>query len=330
VALRRILLDTDLAMGAPGSDIDDGFALALALAEPELRVEMVTTVNGNTDVDTATRLSRELLARLGRTDIPVVRGAGSGLTPSGRSGSVNARAASAGAAPGNSPAKESAAAALVNRVRAEPGELTIVAIGPLTNVAIALALEPAIATQVEGIVVMGGVYLEQTNVAAMPGEFNIWSDPVAAALVLGSGAPLRFVGLDVTRRVRLTREDAAAMADAGGDFGAFAAACTSEWISHLERTKPGDQLEQGSCALHDPLAVAVVASPELVTWAPAHVAVETGSQVTRGVTIADLLTSDSPPEPNCEIATAVDVDGFTRLFLDRMASLSRRVGQAQA
>jgi inosine-uridine nucleoside N-ribohydrolase len=328
--VRRILLDTDLAMGAPGSDIDDGFALALALADPELRVEMVTTVNGNTDVDTATRLSRKLLARLGRTDIPVVRGAGSGLTPPGRGRSADSNVASAAVALEGSVPTESAGAALVHRVRAEPGQLTIVAIGPLTNVAIALALEPAIASQVDAIVVMGGVFLEQTNVLAMPGEFNIWSDPVAAALVLTSGAPLRFVGLDVTRRVRLTRGDAATMAGAGGDFGRFAAACTRDWITHLERTKPGDLREQGSCALHDPLAVAVVAHPELVTWAPAHVAVETASQVTRGVTIADLLTSDSPPEPNCEIATAVDVESFTRYFLDRMASLSQRVGQPEA
>ena len=96
---RRILLDTDLAMGAPGSDIDDGFALALALADPELSLELVTTVNGNTDVDTATRLSVELLARLGREDIPVVRGAGAPLHGAGRGrGGIRAAVGSNGAA----------------------------------------------------------------------------------------------------------------------------------------------------------------------------------------------------------------------------------------
>ena len=106
--LRRILLDTDLAMGAPGSDIDDGFALALALADPGLVVETVTTVGGNSDVVTSTRLTRELLELLGRTDVPVVEGA---------------------------PAGSAAAEELTRRVMAEPGELTIVAIGPLTNLA---------------------------------------------------------------------------------------------------------------------------------------------------------------------------------------------------
>ena len=326
--MRRVLLDTDLAMGAPGSDIDDGFALALAVADPEISVEMVTTVGGNTDVDTATRLSRELLDRLGRADIPVVQGAGSSLTPGVTGESTRPSAGASLRRPhsgGAARPDEVAAVALVRRVLAEPGELTIVAIGPLTNVASALALEPAIADQVQSIMVMGGVFLEQTNVAAMPGEFNIWCDPVAAALVLTSGAPLRFVGLDVTRRVRFTREHSATLESAGGDFGPFAAACARGWIAHLERTRPGDPLEQGSCALHDPLAVAAVSRPELITWSAAHVRVETGSEVTRGVTIADLLWSDDPPEQNCEIATAVDVDGFIQHFLDRMANLSELV-----
>jgi purine nucleosidase len=168
---------------------------------------------------------------------------------------------------------------------------------------------------------MGGVFLEHTNLASMPGEFNTWSDPDATAAVLASGAPLRFVGLDVTRQVRLTRADADAMAAAGGDFAGFAARCTHEWIDHIEQAVPGDQREHGSCAMHDPLAVAVVDRPDLVTWQPAYVQVETASSVTRGVMVADLLTSDSPPDANCEIATAVDGAAFVKLFLDRLSGL---------
>jgi purine nucleosidase len=308
--LRRIILDTDLAMGAPGSDIDDGFALALALADPGLSVEVVTTVGGNSDVDTSTRLTVELLRVLDRDDVPVVRGAGRPLDPALWHADL-AEPASEGSY---------AAAEIVARVMAEPGELTLVAIGPLTNVALALMLEPRVASAVREIVVMGGVYLEQTNVGRMPGEYNFWCDPDAAQIVLESGAMLRLVGLDVTRRVRLSRADCALLAG-GGKFGRLAAQFTEGWIDFQERVKPREQLEQGSCALHDPLAVAVVTRPGLVTWEDAHVAVETAGRVTRGVAIADLLMWEDPPVPNCRIATAVDADAFRALFLQRMAGL---------
>ncbi|MDF1605405.1 nucleoside hydrolase [Nocardioides sp. YIM 152315] len=289
----RIILDTDLAMGAPDADIDDGFALALALADPGIVVDLVTTVGGNSDVVTSTRLTRDLVEVLGRPEVPVVQGAA---------------------------ADEGAAREIVRRVRAEPGELTVVAIGPLTNVARALQLDPDVARDVREIVVMGGVYLEQTNVAAMPGEYNFWCDPGAAQAVMESGAPLRLVGLDVTRQVRLTRADADAIAE-GGRFGRIAGSATHGWIDFQERAKPREELEQGSCALHDPLAVAVVTRPDLVTWTEAHVAVETEGRFTRGVAVADLLMWQDPPTPNCRIATAVDAAAFRELFLERMASL---------
>jgi purine nucleosidase len=309
--VRRLLIDTDLAMGAPGSDIDDGFALAFALGHQELSVELVTTVHGNTDVDTATRLSSELLRRLGRADVPVVRGSAHPLLGTG------AAAARASVVE----RRRRAASEIVERVLAEPGALTVVAIGPLTNLALALLLEPGVAAAVREIVIMGGSYLEHTNIAAMPGEFNIWADPDAAAVVFGSGAALRCVGLDVTRRVRLTRAHAAAMAAGGRPFGEFAGECTLGWIDHHERAHPGDPREQGSCAMHDPLAVAAVVLPEMLTWRSAHVAVETVGTVARGVTVADLLTTAHPPVANCEIATDVDADRFSDVFLAALRRL---------
>jgi purine nucleosidase len=306
--MRRVVLDTDLGMGNPGSDIDDGFALALALADPDITLDLVTTVGGNADVDTCTRLTRELLVRLNRAEVPVVGGAALALRGGRHRRDGTDRA-------------PYAAPAIVEAVAAAPGEMTLVAIGPLTNVALALLLEPTLARDVREIVVMGGVFLEHTNLAAMPGEYNVWCDPEAAAVVLDSGAPLRFVGLDVTRQVRLSRDDAVAMAASGSDFGQFAGQCTAAWIDYHGGANPGDPLEQDSCALHDPLAVAVVTRPELVTWKPACVAVETAGRVTRGVMIADLLTSARPPAPNCEIATAVDTAGFTAWFLQRLATL---------
>jgi purine nucleosidase len=317
--MRRILLDTDLAMGAPGSDIDDGFALALALAEPGIQVDVVTTVGGNSDVETSTRLTHDLLARLGRDDVPVHRGAGQPIAS-------RWRRAGSEAAEQEMPGSRSQTAVdeLVRRVMAEPGELTVVAIGPLTNVALACLAEPGFARAVREIVVMGGVYLEHTNVLGMPGEYNFWCDPDAAQAVLSSGASIRLVGLDVTNQVRLSHQDTAAMAavsQAGKTFAPFAAECADEWIAHQQRVKVRDEREHDSCALHDPLAVAVVCHPELVTWTPAHVEVETASALTRGVAVADLLRWENPPSVNCQIATAVDTDGFRSYFLDRMAAL---------
>lgn len=310
--MRRVLLDTDLAMGAPGSDVDDGFALALAVADPGLTVEVVSTVDGNTDVDTATRLSADLLERLGRRDIPVVRGAAGPLRGP-------PRAPARGQHPGAGSRR--AATEIVERALTSPGELTVVAIGPLTNVALALLLEPAVAAAVDEVVLMGGCYLQQTHSAAMPGEFNIWADPDAAAVVFGSGAPLRCVGLDVTRQVRLTRDDADAMSAGGKPFGEFAGRCALGWLDHNERAHPGDPRERGSCALHDPLAVATLTEPGLVEWRAAHVAVETSSRVTRGVTVADLRTSEHAPPANCRIAVDVDVERFRTVFRARVGGL---------
>ncbi len=317
----RVLLDTDLAMGEPGSDIDDGFALALAVADPQISLELVTTVNGNTHVDNATRLTLDLLERLGAGGVPVVRGASAPLVRrQPRSPDDTETVWPPGADPSGRQVSH-AAVAIVDRVMAEPGELTVVGIGPLTNLALALALEPRVARAVREVVVMGGVYRGTTGVAAMPGEWNFWVDPDAAAVVLASGAPVRLVGLDVTRRVRFSRADAAALSASGGDFAGFAAACATGWIDHLERTTPGDDYDRDSCALHDPLAMAVVARPDLVSWRPAHVTVETGSDRTRGVAVADLLGEADPPAANCLVGLEVDAEAFRHHFLDRISTL---------
>ena len=314
----RIILDTDMAMGAPGSEIDDGFALALLLADDVFDVELVTSVNGNIDVESGTYLSLELLERLGRPEIPVVRGAAAPIVEPERARSapeeVRAKFGHHRASPGY------AAAEIARRVLASPGEITIVAIGPLTNVAAAIALDPAVASAVKEIVVMGGVFLGHTNVRRMPGEFNWWVDAHAARAVMRSGALVRLIGLDVTTQVRLTREHAATMAASGRPFGEFAGECTIAWLDRLGRENPGDHEAGRSCAMHDPLAVAAISRPELLTWAPAHVDVVTGDDVGRGVAIADLLTGHDAPDPNATVATAVDVEAFMTYFLDRITA----------
>lgn len=318
--MHRIILDTDVAMGAPGSDIDDGFALALSVDMADQSLELVTTVNGNTDVETATLLALELLDRLGRPDIPVVKGAPVPLMrplhdhpARDRVGVVRERLRDRVPAPGR------AATAIIDHVLANPGEISVVAIGPLTNLAVALVLEPRLSSTVKEIVVMGGVFLRTTSVLAMPGEFNIWIDPEAASIVLNSGAPLRFIGLDVTLQVQLTRTDADRLMATGRPFATYAGECAHAWIEFLQNAYPGKGFR--SAPMHDPLAVAVVSRPQLVTWQPARVEVEVCSDITRGVTVADLLLSSRPPQPNCLVGVEVDSTAFVEFFLNHVYSL---------
>jgi purine nucleosidase len=317
--VKRIVLDTDLAMGAPGSDIDDGFALALAHADPDIQLDLITTVNGNTDVESATILTGELARRLDLGDVRIVKGAAAAFTHPEvkREPSAAVVALSAGARPRT---EGYAAVEIVRHVMANPGEITVVAIGPLTNVAAALLLEPRLAENVAEIVVMGGIFFGTMPDRSMPGEFNVWMDPEAAAAVLRSGAPLRWVGLDVTLQVRLTRADAERMRAADTPFAPFAGESTLAWIERGDPYAPGAG-DSGSCAMHDPLAVAVVTHPELVTFVDAHVSVVTGDGEARGVMITDLLRSDDPPAANCQVATAVDVAAFTEHFLTLVGGL---------
>ncbi|HHW83936.1 MAG TPA: nucleoside hydrolase [Actinomycetales bacterium] len=306
----RIILDTDLAMGTPGSDIDDGFALALAVADPELTIDFVTTVSGNTDVRSATVLTRELLYRLD-VFVPVHQGAAGPIMDPWRDlPAAESRAE-------DLPRTGRAAQLMVDRVVANPGEITIVAIGPFTNLATAMLLEPSLAQAAAGIVVMGGYFTGHMRDLAAPGDFNVWADPEAAAIVLASGARLRMVGLDVTYQVRMVAEEAQRLARSAGAFAPFAGECALGWIETLRERYP-DSAHHGSFPLHDPLAVAAVAHPELLTWEPAHVEVAL-SGVARGVTIAGPPGDGRPA--NAEIATGVRADAFLEYFLEHMESL---------
>ena len=145
----RIILDTDLAMGAPGSDVDDGFALALAHADPDISIEMITTVNGNTDVESATILTAELARRLGIERSPSSRAPRAAFThPEIKRTPAPHVAALADSLP--PPAPGYAAVEIARHVLADPGEITVVAIGPLTNVAGALMLDPRVPLRDQG------------------------------------------------------------------------------------------------------------------------------------------------------------------------------------
>jgi purine nucleosidase len=300
-----VVIDTDNSFGISGAEVDDAFALAAALALPALDVLAVTTVHGNAGIDDVTAATRMLMRDLGRPEMRVEQGAGRPLRRPLRD-RIPDTAHDDG---------DAALDALASAVRSRPGEVVVIALGPLTNIARLLTREPDIAGMVKEIVAMGGVFSGTTGRLDLPGEFNIWVDPDAAAVVLASGAPLRMVGLDVTERVRLTSDMARALAAEDGVIGRLGRHAL-EWISVVGHRRPHDPRAQGSCAMHDAMAVAAVVRPDLMDWHDARLEVETESDLTRGVIVADLGLTARPPTPNARIALDIRAEEGIRWLSD--------------
>ena len=330
VAPTPVIIDTDPGLGVPGADIDDGIAIALALASVELDVKALTVVNGNVDVDTGVSNAVRLLQRLGRSDVPVFRGAGSPLLRDmGPVREIFARFLSGPDAQGtaremlSATSTTPAARYLVEAAAAAPKEITVIAIGPMTNLAIALALDPSFAQNVAELLLMAGSATTYAQNMTVVGDFNAYVDPEALAIVLASGAPIRMVGLDQTSQVMLTRGDAEALGQTADDFNGWLAECTYAWISFLARSFPNRPEHREACFLHDPLVVATVSEPSLCSWADAHVQVETKSELTRGLVVADRALALVPPAgtPNASVAVRTNVNAFHDHLMSRLLKL---------
>jgi purine nucleosidase len=271
----RTILDTDI-----GTDVDDCLALAVILGSPELALEGVTCVYG--DVELRGRMVQTLLALRGRDDVPIRLGTrepllglrevywggheGKGLLDEGEGETAFS--------------EEHAVDFIVRTVMEHPGEIHLLAIGPLTNVALAMLKEPRLASNLARLTIMGGVLRGPESVNLAVAEHNVVCDPEAAHLVLASGAPMTLVPLDVTTRCSI-RPDGVARLRAVGDPFHDAIADQVERYPRFAR--------QGSTYLHDPLAAAIVIEPGLVEMTPLHVAVEA-----QPATASVALKVDSP------------------------------------
>ena len=319
-----ILIDTD-----PG--IDDALAILLAFASPEVSVEAVTTVAGNVDVDLSTRNALRILDAVRPPRRPrVARGAAAPLAGPlitavhfhGDDGLGNLDAVLEADGRPRYPEPSHAlemldgADLILETADRFAGRLVIVALAPLTNVALALRRDRGRLAQAARVVVMGGAVAVAGNVTPAA-EFNIHVDPEAAAEVLASGLRIELVPLDVTRQVVLTQAGLrAALARAGGHTARFIDDFTAHGFAF--ETGHGD----GSMALHDPLAMGVAVDPSLVSFEALHVAVECDGRLTRGMTVADRRPHRVKPAPTCRAALAVDAPRFLRLFLDRVCRAS--------
>ena len=306
-----VLIDCD-----PGHD--DALALLLALASPELEVLGVTTVAGNQTVDKTTANALRVLELAGRTDIRVAAGAERPLVGElvvaadahGETGLDGPDLPPASTEPVAGHAVDFLAARLAESERS----VTLVPLGPLTNVALLLATHPAAAAKIERIVLMGGAVWEGNQTPSA--EFNIWIDPEAAARVFDSGLDVTMVGLDVTNKAVLTTADADALRGSG-PVGAAAAAMLDFYLGFYN-----EAYEHGGAPIHDAVAVAQVIRPDLLTVADRHVAVETSSGLCRGRTVVDMRRRTQGPAPNAHVALDIDADGFRSLLLERLQAFS--------
>ncbi len=303
-AQRRIpiIFDTDI-----GDDIDDALALALALQSPELDVRLVTTVID--DTDRRTRLAWKQLGIYNRQDVPLGTGASEPLLDPVRT--AHARQFEV-LTPQDTPtaaAHRRAADLIIETLLASPEKLTLVPVGPLTNIALALKAEPRIKAKIERIVIMGGAF------EMLAPEYNIRRDRVAAQIVFRSGVPITAVGLDVTTKCKLQAADIDRLRAANNPASAFLVRLIELWQNGRPDQYP---------TLHDPLAVAVSFLPTLVETRLGSVEVETNSPLTNGVTI--FTPADRLPKgevASTQVARQVDVRRFLDLFLERLSAAPR-------
>ncbi len=285
--------------------VDDAIALALAVSR-QANILGVTTVSGNVPIDFATRNTLDVLARLGRADIPVHRGASRPLV----AGFQDASHVHGGNGLGGVVLEPSAAAegvlagpAFIIQCAAEhAGELTLVTLGPLTNLAIALNVRPRITRQIRRVVVMGGAYFGPGNVTPVS-EFNVYADPEAAQQVFNANwNEITLVGLDVSHQTVLSRELWERIP--AGEYGVAGLV-----RDVMERTFTGRAMS--GFYLHDPLAVAVALDPDLVTATPHTVTVENSIDIaTRGRTSATAASAGP------KVATGVDAARFVDQLTD--------------
>lgn len=307
-----LVIDTD-----PG--IDDALAVLLALASPEVDLELVTTVHGNVELAQTTENALRVLHLAGRSDVPVAAGAAGPLVhplPT-RAGHVHGTAGLGGVELPPSPASvdpRPAVVALAELLLAhEPGTVTVAPIGPLTNIALLMAVYPEAAQRIGRVVWMGGSAHRGGNVTSAA-EFNAWADPEAAHAVLTSGLPVTMVGLDVTLPTVLTEEGIERFRSTGGTVGETAAAVLRQYVDAAR-----DAYGISGVVVHDALALTEAIVPGTLRTVRRDVVVGTTLGAARGQTLVD-SRSVSTADTAVEVAETVDSDAAVEFLVSRLAS----------
>lgn len=287
-----ILIDTDI-----GDDVDDALAIALALRSPEIEIKAITTVFKNTSE--RARLAHALLDTFHRTDIMVYEGTGRPIINEVQTDEIPCQCKVTDY--DNYRKHPLHAADVIIRTLEEEPETIIVAIGPLTNIALAVMKAPEIMAKAE-IYMMGGAF------GTTEAEWNIYCDPEAASVVFRSGARIRIFGLDVTVPCALSKENMERIGRCGENEGKFLSKLMDAWQS----------ASGYGITLHDALTIAALIRPELIQYDKKRVVVELRGENTRAATIVKQSFFQTYEEPNVEIASSVKKDEFITLFMDRV------------
>jgi pyrimidine-specific ribonucleoside hydrolase len=303
-----IILDCD-----PGHD--DAIALLLALASPEVKLLGVTTVSGNQTLEKTTANAIRVLDHVGRHDIPVAAGAPQPLLREWHvAAAVHGDSGLDGPdlpPPSRAPEPTHAIDWIAATVQASAQSVTLVATGPLTNVALFLARYPELAAKLERVVLMGGAYGEGNVTPAA--EFNIWADPEAAHRVFSSALDVTMVGLDVTHKALLTPAHARHLATSGR-----AGKLVADLYGYYSRFH-ASSYGWDAAPVHDAVALAHVVDDGFLTTVHCGVVVDTGPELSRGRTHADLRGAHW--EPTCHVATEIDADRFLEFLIERIGAL---------
>ncbi len=309
---RKIIIDTD-----PGQD--DAVALLLAFASPELEVLGVTSVAGNVPLPLTSRNALIVCELAGRSDAKVYAGCDAPLERKlvtaehvhGKTGLDGPQLPD----PKMALQDQHAVDFIIDTLRAEPaGTVTLCPLGPLTNIATAFRRAPDIVDRVQEVVLMGGAYFQVGNITPAA-EFNIYVDPQAAEIVFASGVPLVVMGLDITHQALTTRPRVDAFRAMGTEPGRMVA----EWTNFFERFDKEKYGSEGA-PLHDPCVIAYLLEPDLFTGRHINVTIETQSELTMGMTVADWWRV-TDRAPNAMFMGGVDADGFFTLLTDRIGRL---------
>ncbi len=311
---RKLLIDTD-----PG--IDDAMAIFYALESPELEVVGLTTVFGNADTDVTTRNALSLLEIAQRSDIPVAAGAVKPLAMDyrGPAAFVHGLDGQGGVnlpAPATAPLAAGAAHFIIDTVMSSPGQITLVPLGPLTNVALAMLVEPRLTQQVAEIVLMGGAAFVGGN-ASPAGEANILNDPEAADIVFGAECPIVMAGLDVTEQTLMTNNDLRRIANIDSAPARHLSAIVPYYANFFAQRLGIDGIH-----VHDSSAISYLIAPQHYTWVEHPIRVDCGHSFCRGKTLPATRVSDheAPWQARqpVRILTDVDARAVIELELERL------------